>query len=68
MYNKLLVAQTVLPDIAEKLDAHLGDNNHVNQARKMIDNSWFFIDHLRDYYQSIFVRTYEDVFNEFTKL
>ena len=68
LHNKLFVARTVLPEMADDLDDYLGNNNALRLARDLIDAKMDFVEQTRDYYQSIFTRTPEDVFKEFETL
>lgn len=51
-YNKLLIARTLFDeDVADKLDAFLGDCPHAENARKRIANDAFLVASLREEYK-----------------
>jgi len=68
LYNKLFIAKTVLPEWADDLDKFLGSNGSLTNAKRLIAESNGMIEKTRDYYQSIFTRTPEDIFEEFKLL
>lgn len=66
VYNKIRMAKTLLPDdIGQKLIDKLPRDGNFNAAMDMIENEKSTIEEYKQYYNSIFIKSLDDICTEF---
>ena len=66
VYNKIRMAKTLLPDVlGQKLIEKLPKDGNYHAAMQMIENEKLSIEEHKQYYQSLFTRSIDDICKEF---